>query len=157
VCVCVVCVYVVCVCVVCLCVCGVCLCVCGVCVYVCMCGVCMYVCMCGVCVCGVYLCVCVCVCVVCVVCVFVCVCVVCGCVCVCVCVCVWVVLQTDCILLHSQLMLCSEIVAVCSQIHTKHTNTLCGQNVELLTVKASGTYSQVLGFKRLTLAPDGGG
>ena len=23
------------------------------------------------------------------------------------------------------------IMAVCSQIHTKHTNTLCGQNVEL--------------------------
>jgi len=25
--------------------------------------------------------------------------------------------------------------AVCSQTHTKHTNTLCGQNVELLNVK----------------------
>jgi hypothetical protein len=25
-----------------------------------------------------------------------------------------------------------EIIAVCSQIHTKHINTLCGQNVELL-------------------------
>ena len=24
-----------------------------------------------------------------------------------------------------------EIIAVCSQIHTKHINTLCGQNVEL--------------------------
>jgi len=32
-------------------------------------------------------------------------------------------------------MLFSEIIAVCSQIHTKHTNTLCGQNVELLNVK----------------------
>ena len=31
----------------------------------------------------------------------------------------------------SQLMLCSEIIAV-SQVHTKHTNTLCGQNVGLL-------------------------
>jgi hypothetical protein len=31
----------------------------------------------------------------------------------------------------SQLMLYREIVAVCSQIHTKHINTLCGQNVEL--------------------------
>ena len=31
-------------------------------------------------------------------------------------------------------MLCREIIAVCSQIHTKHTNTLCGQNVELLNV-----------------------
>jgi hypothetical protein len=28
-------------------------------------------------------------------------------------------------------MLCIEIIAVCSQIHTKHINTLCGQNVEL--------------------------
>ena len=24
-----------------------------------------------------------------------------------------------------------EIIAVCTQIHTKHINTLCGQNVEL--------------------------
>jgi len=28
-----------------------------------------------------------------------------------------------------------EIIAVCSQIHTKHINTLCGQNVGLLNVK----------------------
>ena len=28
-------------------------------------------------------------------------------------------------------MLYKEIIAVCSQIHTKHINTLCGQNVEL--------------------------
>jgi len=26
-------------------------------------------------------------------------------------------------------------MAVCSQIHTKHINTVCGQNVELLNVK----------------------
>jgi len=32
-------------------------------------------------------------------------------------------------------MLYREIIAVCSQIHTKHTNTLCGQNVELLNVE----------------------
>jgi len=32
-------------------------------------------------------------------------------------------------------MLYREIIAVCSEIHTKHTNTLCGQNVELLNVK----------------------
>ena len=31
-------------------------------------------------------------------------------------------------------MLHREIIAVCSQIHTKHINTLCGQNVELLNV-----------------------
>jgi len=35
----------------------------------------------------------------------------------------------------SQLMLYREIIAVCSQIHTKHINTLCGQNVELVNVK----------------------
>jgi hypothetical protein len=41
-----------------------------------------------------------------------------------------------------------EIIAVCSQIHTKHINTLCGQNGELLNVKLAvhllatgGTYS----------------
>jgi hypothetical protein len=34
-------------------------------------------------------------------------------------------------------MLYKEIIAVCSQIHTKHINTLCGQNVELLNVKTS--------------------
>ena len=32
-------------------------------------------------------------------------------------------------------MLYIEIIAVCSQIHTKHINTLCGQNVGLLNVK----------------------
>ena len=34
----------------------------------------------------------------------------------------------------SQLMLYREIIAVCSEIYTKHINTLCGQNVELLNV-----------------------
>ena len=28
-------------------------------------------------------------------------------------------------------MLYTEIIAVCSQIHTKHINTLCEQNVEI--------------------------
>jgi len=32
-------------------------------------------------------------------------------------------------------MLYREIIAVCSHINTKHTNTSCGQNVELLNVK----------------------
>ena len=32
-------------------------------------------------------------------------------------------------------MIYREIIAVCSQIHTKHVNTLCGQNVALLNVK----------------------
>ena len=31
-------------------------------------------------------------------------------------------------------MLYREIIAVCSQIHTKHINTLCGQNVGLLNI-----------------------
>ena len=35
----------------------------------------------------------------------------------------------------SQLMLHREMIAVCSQIQTKHINTLCWQNVELLNVK----------------------
>jgi len=34
----------------------------------------------------------------------------------------------------SQLMLYREIIAVCCQIHTKHINTVCGQNVELLNI-----------------------
>jgi hypothetical protein len=38
-------------------------------------------------------------------------------------------------------MLYKEIIAVRSQIHTKHINTLCGQNAELLNVKPGGTYS----------------
>ena len=32
-------------------------------------------------------------------------------------------------------MLYREIMAVCSEIHIKHKNTLCGQNMELLSVK----------------------
>jgi len=35
------------------------------------------------------------------------------------------------VLKASQLMLFREIIVVCSQIHTKHINTLCGQNVEV--------------------------
>jgi hypothetical protein len=38
-------------------------------------------------------------------------------------------------------MLYRVIIAVCSRIQTKHINTLCEQNVELLNVK--------LGFERL--------
>jgi hypothetical protein len=32
-------------------------------------------------------------------------------------------------------MLYREIISDCSQIHTDHINTVCGQNVELLNVK----------------------
>ena len=38
-------------------------------------------------------------------------------------------------------MLYRKIMAVCSEIHTKHINTMCGQNVELLNVKPDCTYS----------------
>ena len=38
-------------------------------------------------------------------------------------------------------MLYREIIAVCSQIHTTHTNTLYGQNVEFLNVKRDGAES----------------
>jgi hypothetical protein len=38
-------------------------------------------------------------------------------------------------------MLYSEIIAVCSQIHTKHINTLCGQNAEFFNVKSRGAYT----------------
>ena len=34
-------------------------------------------------------------------------------------------------------MLYREIIAVCSQIHTKHINTLCGKNVEFLDLLAT--------------------
>jgi len=38
-------------------------------------------------------------------------------------------------------MLYREIIVVCSEMHTKHINTLCGQNVELLNIEPGGTYS----------------
>jgi hypothetical protein len=39
------------------------------------------------------------------------------------------------------LMLYREIIAVCSEIHTKHINTLCRQNLEVLNFKQGGTHS----------------
>ena len=38
-----------------------------------------------------------------------------------------------------QLMLYREIIAVCSEIRTKHANTLCGQNVEFLNGVPGGS------------------
>ena len=38
-------------------------------------------------------------------------------------------------------MLYREIIAVCSQIHTKHINTLRGQNVVFLDVKSGRVYN----------------
>jgi len=45
-------------------------------------------------------------------------------------------------------MLYREIIAVCSEIHTKHINTLCGQNVELLNVKVA-VYIVIPGLQRV--------
>ena len=38
-------------------------------------------------------------------------------------------------------MLYREIIAVCSQIHTKHVSSLCGQNVGFVNANPGGTYS----------------
>jgi hypothetical protein len=38
-------------------------------------------------------------------------------------------------------MLYREIIAVCSEIHAEHINTLCGQNEGFVDVKPGGTYS----------------
>jgi len=47
-------------------------------------------------------------------------------------------------------MLYRETIAVCSEIHTKHINTLCGQNVELLNVKQA-VHIVTTGLQRLYL------
>jgi hypothetical protein len=49
-------------------------------------------------------------------------------------------------------MLYSEIIAVCSEIHTKHINTLCGQNVEFVNVKRGGTFSSYRAVNTLHLS-----
>ena len=47
-------------------------------------------------------------------------------------------------------MMYTKIIAVCSQIHTKRINTLCGQNIDLLNVKLP--YIQLpLGFRMLAI------
>ena len=38
-------------------------------------------------------------------------------------------------------MLYREIIAVCSQIYTKHTNTLSGQKEQFFNVNRTGKYS----------------
>jgi len=39
-------------------------------------------------------------------------------------------------------MLYREIIAVCSEIHTKHIKALCGQNVEFLNAKHGAKLSK---------------
>jgi hypothetical protein len=46
-----------------------------------------------------------------------------------------------------------EIIAVCSEIRTKHTTILCGQNVELLSATPGGTYSNQWTVGMLTSIP----
>jgi hypothetical protein len=41
----------------------------------------------------------------------------------------------------SALLLYTEIIDVCSQIHTKHINAARGKNVEFVIVKPDGIYS----------------
>ena len=48
-------------------------------------------------------------------------------------------------------MFYKAIIAVCSQIHTKHINTVCGQNVELLNVKVA-LYKANLSLLKLTMS-----
>ena len=51
-------------------------------------------------------------------------------------------------------MLYREIIAVCSQIHTKHINTLCGQDVEFVNVKlAVHIVTTGLNYVDIQLAP----
>jgi hypothetical protein len=45
-------------------------------------------------------------------------------------------------------MLYKEIIAVCSQIHTKSINTRCEQNVGFVNGKPGGTYSYRRAQKR---------
>ena len=51
------------------------------------------------------------------------------------------------VLKTSQLMLYRAIIALFSQIHTKHINTLCGRNVEFVSVKPGVTSSDHWAFK----------
>jgi len=44
-------------------------------------------------------------------------------------------------------MLCKEIIAVRSEIWTKHMNKLCGQNVEFVSVRSGDTSGKQLDHK----------
>jgi hypothetical protein len=47
-------------------------------------------------------------------------------------------------------MLYRGIMPVCSEIHTKQINTLCGKKVEFVNVKPGGTYSDHCSMKGFT-------
>jgi len=40
-------------------------------------------------------------------------------------------------------MLYREIIVICSEIHTKHINAACEQNVEFVNVKPGGAYNNL--------------
>jgi len=44
--------------------------------------------------------------------------------------------------LYEQLILYVGTAAICSEIHTKYVNTVCGQNVQFFIAKPSGSYSK---------------
>ena len=44
-------------------------------------------------------------------------------------------------------MLYRVIIAVCSEIHTKHKNKVCGQSVEFVNVRPGGKYSSHWDFR----------
>jgi len=46
----------------------------------------------------------------------------------------------------SQLILYREIIVVCSEINTKHTNTVYGKNVVFVNVKPGGIYIVTTGI-----------
>ena len=47
-------------------------------------------------------------------------------------------------------MLYREIIAVCSEIHTKHINALCGQNVEFVNAKLA-VHIETAGFAKFII------
>jgi hypothetical protein len=48
-------------------------------------------------------------------------------------------------------MLYRETIAVCTEIHTKHINTVSGKKEELLNIKPVGTYSDHCVFRNYVL------
>ena len=51
-------------------------------------------------------------------------------------------------------MLYREIMAVCSEIHTKHINTVCGQKVEF-QARSQNCEKRLLPSSRLSVPPNG--
>jgi hypothetical protein len=48
-------------------------------------------------------------------------------------------------------MLYRKLISVCSEIHTKHINTLCGQNAEFVNVKPGGIHSDYCALKEWSM------